>query len=80
MIKSELDRLCDLLDERGIEHLPTNTGIELRLAGMWCFANEARDGSGLFVGYGFMPWMCCTRKNAVDALRWLNHNLGFDVS
>lgn len=65
---SELNRLCELLDEQGVEHQPTNPGIEFRLAGTWCFANGSDDG--LFAGYGFMPWMCCHMKDAEHALRW----------
>lgn len=75
---SELNRLCELLDEQGVEHKPTNLGIEFRLAGTWCFANESYDGSGLFAGYGFMPWMCCHMKDAEHALRWCRDALGLE--
>lgn len=75
---SELDRLRELLDEQGVEHQPTDLGIEFRLAGTWCFANESDDGSGLFAGYGFMPWMCCHMRDAEHALRWCRDALGLE--
>ena len=75
---SELDRLYELLGEQGVEHQPTNLGIEFCLAGTWCFANESDDGTGLFAGYGFMPWMCGHMKNAEHALRWCRDALGLE--
>ena len=73
---TELDRLRELLDEQGVEHRPTNLGIEFRLAGTWCFADPSDDG--LFAGYGFMPWMCCHMTDADHALRWCRDALGLD--
>lgn len=75
---AELDRLSELLDEQGVENQPTNLGIEFRLAGTWCFANESDDGSGLFAGYGFMPWMCGHMRDAEHALWWCRDALGLE--
>lgn len=73
---SELVHLRELLDEQGVEHRPTDLGVEFCLAGTWCFANESDDG--LFVGYGFLPWMCCHRRDSEHALRWCMDALGLE--